>query len=287
MPKRLLWQKWALLLALVVGFAIGAEVVWFLTRPPKPAALWAQIFDHSKPTVIVVADSVFSFLQDLTNKSFTTGEYYNRDYLRFLQSEADAGRVNALLPNLAQRQYTSLADALLVGRILQEYSQFRDRASVKFARHLDQRDLRFNNAVLIGSPRSNPWTALFESQLNFRFEFDLQSHLPAIRNLHPRTGEPSVYSQIEGERPESFALVALVRNLSGAGSVLIIGGTNMEATEAAGEWALTKREVDDSLRQAGIPPEKIVPFEVLLRVRTIAESSHRCQVLGIRRVGGN
>jgi hypothetical protein len=283
--SRLPWAFWRVTAALVSGFVLGSLATWWIARPQPPSPLWAKLFDGQRPTVLVVADSVFSALQDLTNQEFGAEEYANRDYLRYLHQEANAGRINPLLPQIAQRQYTSLADALLVGRILQQHSAFRQRTSVRFARHLDQRELRFSNAILIGSPRSNPWTGLFASQLNFRFEFDRESRIPIVRSLRPLNGEQSVYSQTGAPSPEAFAVVALLRNLSGAGHALLISGTNMEATEAAGEWALSPEVMEPALRRFGMTPENIAPFEALLRVRATAGSPFRSELAAFRRAG--
>ena len=66
--------------------------------------------------------------------------------------------------------------------------------SVSAARSIQIQDLASeDNFVFLGSPRSNPWSALFGDQLDFRFVFDPTTKTEFIRNEHPRPQEASAY----------------------------------------------------------------------------------------------
>ena len=50
-------------------------------------------------------------------------------------------------------------------------------------------DLETNeNLVFLGSPRSNPWTAMYDPSLDFRFAFNDQTQSEFIRDVHPAKG---------------------------------------------------------------------------------------------------
>jgi len=90
----------------------------------------------------------------------------------------------------------------------------------------------------LGSPRSNPWVELFQDQLDFAFEFDSTRRAEFIRNRHPRNGESGTYvPTAEGwGTGQAYAIAALVTNPNQAGEVLLLAGSNAEATEAAGKF---------------------------------------------------
>ncbi len=76
---------------------------------------------------------------------------------------------------IAERQYTGLADLNLVTRIFRVNPAFVERSEVRFARHVDIRDLKTRNVILLGSPRGNPWAELFEPRLTFLARYDVQT----------------------------------------------------------------------------------------------------------------
>jgi hypothetical protein len=271
------------LLAAVAGLSVGAGSTWWLTRPHAPAPLWKLLFDDKSTVLVVVADSAFSFIQELTNRDYTVSEYARRTFFEQLETEVRSGRLSPGVARLGRRQYTSFSDALLVGNILQTHAEFASRTRVRFARHLDQRELRSSNAVILGSPKSNPWAMLFNKKLNFQF-VESVGHAPFIRNLKPRTGELTEYHQSINDRVEGLAVVALVPSLSSTGHVLLIGGTSMEATEAAGEWALRPAGIEACMRQLAAPASVVLPFEALLRIPSVDGSPQAIELIAARRV---
>ena len=68
--------------------------------------------------------------------------------------------------------------------------------------------------ILLGSPRSNPWFALFDDDLDFRFEYDTGRKQEVIRNKKVRDGESAQYvPTAQGwETGHSYGIVAFVRN---------------------------------------------------------------------------
>ena len=81
-----------------------------------------------------------------------------------------------------------------------------------------------DNLILLGSPRSNPWSAFFSDQLNFRFVYDAASGQEIIRNLHPRPHEQAQYvpTALGWATGQSYAIIALVRNPDQNGHVLLL-----------------------------------------------------------------
>jgi hypothetical protein len=109
---------------------------------------------------------------------------------------------------------------------------------VKAARNFRVKDLQTDeNFVFLGSPRSNPWTSIFDPVLDFQFAFDTQTQREFARNVHPGKDERSDYIPTVGgfDTGESFAIISVFHNPGYGGRVLIIAGASGEGTAAAGE----------------------------------------------------
>ena len=112
--------------------------------------------------------------------------------------------------------------------------------------------------------------------------YDADPRREAIRNKHPRKGEPGLYVPTAGgwDTGQAFAVVAFVGNPSQTGHVLLLAGTNAEGTEAAGKLVSNLDTLSGNLRKCGIDPAgPAAHFELLLEVRTMAGSSNTFGVI--------
>jgi hypothetical protein len=261
-------------------------------RVSAPAAghlLWSLLFAPGRETYIVVADSPYTLVQDLAQRSFTL-----QDYQRAGFPPADAFKglgkpVQTLAHEIFWHQYTSLTDTMLAARIMQLPEVAQASASIRFARNLHTRDFKGRNVVLLGSARSNPWCELFEPQLNFRLEYDYTSRRPHIRNRAPRKGESGIYVAQRGAdgSDEIYAVISLIRNLTNDGYVLMIAGTRMEGTEAAGEMLLNQALASDMIRNLGLESGgRFRSFEILVKSSRMEGTFTRAVVVAHRILGG-
>jgi hypothetical protein len=70
--------------------------------------------------------------------------------------------------------------------------------------------------------------------------------------------------------------------------VLLIAGTNMQATEAAGEFVANTEDFDHWLERIGWSGDGELPtFEVLLRVTILGDSSYSTEVVASEPAAGN
>jgi hypothetical protein len=69
------------------------------------------------------------------------------------------------------------------------------------------------------------------------------------------------------------AILAMVPNLGHSGNVLMVSGSSMEATEAAGLFALDPASLK-VLAQLGADPAKLESFELVLRIGAIQGSPY-------------
>ena len=265
------WLPWVLaglLAAACFWLSVGGD------HRPSPVLRqlpWSRVFDAKHNTWIVAADSCFALVQDIEQRSFGLKEYLN-------PSQIPRKGLSGLV---LTRQFTSFADVILASRFQEIAGPYRDRVQIRYARNLHLRDFKSGHYILLGSSRSNPWVELFDERRNFQAGFDPASQSPLFRNRHPQAGEQPVYlTQGSGGRTgETWGLVALLPQPERNGNVLIVEGTNMEGTEAAGEF-LTNPDSLESLARR-LPPGAEY-FEVLLRLTAMAGTPRNTEIAAVR-----
>jgi hypothetical protein len=242
--------------------------------------VWSQLFSKDQPTSIVIADSSLVIVQNVLQKSLTLNEYIAGSYRGLIEQVPDAG-VRDVLKMISHRQYTSVADATLSSELRSIGGRLGARVMVRYARDMHIRDFNSGNFILVGSSHGVPWVELFESNLNFQFQRIGDEQRFGFRNRHPKNGEAGFYtsSKLSSGPQESFATVSMVPNLTGNGTVLMLNGITMEATEAAGEFALNND------LPAVLSSEKLPHFEILLKVASLAGAPHKVDVVAWRRIG--
>ena len=245
---------------------------------------WSRLFGTGQPAGIVVADSCLVILQDVLHTDISLDSYLSREYPETLLNLAPNREVRSALQLITGRQYTSLADLNIATRLVGLSSEFgSNRASIRFSRHLNIRDFKTENFVLIGSRRAVPWAQLFEPQLNFSFEEDRPSHRFHLRNKRPKPGEPATYVPTERDGSlETYADIALLPNLGNSGSVLILSGITSEASEAAGELVSAKGFSQQLARMLGTQAVRDRYFEIILKTTAVAGASRSSQIVTYR-----
>jgi hypothetical protein len=242
---------------------------------------WSTLSNEQRQTTIVCADSTLVLVQELVRRPISLEEYLSPSY-RTLLSTLKAG--DGTTVPLASKQYTSMADVHLVARFMQLNEPLWRTTSVRSARMMQLADFKTGNVILLGSKRAIPWVELFEPQLNFLFEFDETRRVPTIRNRSPHAGEKAEYINGRvGEPGDAFSFVALLPNLAYTGSVLIIAGSSMEATEAAGEFISNPAFSASLMKMLGLQPKsKPRAFEVLLRSGTMPGTWKDSEIVSYR-----
>jgi len=153
------------------------------------------------------------------------------------------------------------------------------------------RDLDHQNAVLIGSPSSNPWVSLYQGKLNFQeSEGAVGNSVKAFVNTHPLYGEKPRYEGLRwtGTVGEDYATIALLPNATNDGSVLALQGLQQEGTEAAGRFLAddeNRRQLKAALGlSTSRQPSDEIWFEALIRSRTVAGAPNSTTLVAVRRI---
>ena len=269
------WMKAALLVAalIVVALAIGCAFFWSeyisLHRSlyawqykPSVAAFWNDVLNASPDTDVVLADASFGLLQDINRKSFSFDEYLSRSYISQLQAQNLSPDTHAMLSRIALWNLGSQDEFKLAGRIL-ALDPLGKKIHLYNARDYMPDLTKRDNVILIGGRISNPWDDLFESRMNFFVQFDINGSI-TVANRTPAVGEQKIYTQTDSVE---YCAVAYLPNPDHNGIVLLIEGTNAEATEAAGDFLLSEDQLSNLKKT--LHANKLPYFEVLLKVSSV------------------
>ena len=229
-------------------------------------------------------------LQDILDTDLQLSAYLDGQYPASLLAKVPDQSLRNALHLISTRQYTSLADLNSAERLSELSRRYTSNApAIRYARHINVRDFKTGNFILLGSRRGIPWVRLFDSQLSFSMEEDKRTKSYFFRNRAPRAGEPDAWRQEAkpDNTVETYADIALVPNLGNTGHVLMLAGIGMEASEAAAEFVAGpefRKALAAIMPKAGGRPQ-FRYFELLLRTRAVAGAARSSQVVTSRVFG--
>lgn len=229
---------------------------------PNLAELWNGVFNASPNTDIVLADASFGLLQDIDRKSFSLDDYVNRSYSAQLQAQAISPDLKAVLDRITGWNLGSQDEFMLARRLL-ALDPTGDAMRLYSARNYVPALAKRDNLILIGARLSNPWQDLFELHSNFVLDF-APSGIITVTNRNPGPNEQATYVQTASSQ---YCVISYLPNPDHSGIVLLIQGTDAEATEAAGDFLLSGDKLA-AFKQT-LKVTRLPYFEVLLRVSSV------------------
>jgi hypothetical protein len=279
----------------VAAVCLFCSAAWYLYQrfhpaqnSPQHTLPWSVLLRPKGTIQVIFCDPEIVTIQRLSNSTLSLSDYANHRYW----PESTSPDVVSMLQLVSFRGVSVAAvDASLALGIAHLISSGTSHTlDTHPARSIRLADFKTEDAfVLFGSPRSNPWVELFASQLDFTFEFDNTTRSEFIRNKHPLKGELTNYiptAQGWGTG-QAYAILALVDNPNQTGQVLLLAGSNAEATEAAGKLAIDLPRLAQTMKTHGFDPKgPSHHFEILLRVSTMAGSSNTFEVIAFHALPG-
>lgn len=279
---------WLLASTLVVSLAVN---VWFARRSPasaaRPMGLAAALtMQSSGPTRVVLDDFAHVLFSQMTGQwSRSVEDYANRRYMDPPAVLSPDSRQIGVWNLLTTRHIVSLGAVATLDRLLRSTPE-PSRLVTVHARNMTAREFRHGNSIVVGSRPNNPWSDMFDPELNFRRE-GLADGQVAFRNQGPRPGEETLYVSGQDASINSgtgYARIAYLSNHSG-GFVLLLNGMNMVTTEAAGEFVTDPERLRELCRLFGVSKPKDLPhLEILLRTTAMDNSVRGASVVAWRRL---
>jgi hypothetical protein len=239
-------------------------------QQPLVNQFWSQLFQKGKPSDVVLGDASLATFQEKTNRTIPLSEYFDRSYLNTIHDQAVSAKVD---PDFAKvlllKRQSSFGDVALVARLSDMAHAVQSDTKVRFARDYSYRELKSDNAVLLGNVASNPWIEPFQDHQTLRWKFDIgQANYYPVDTTAPTANQDKFRSSAQPDRPrEGYATLSLFPNLSGTGSVLIISATGGNATNAALDFLSDEHLMEQLRAQLAQNKGGAFPyFETLIRV---------------------
>lgn len=237
------WKIW-LPVALAVVFATASVSLFLqsrnlqrsrlLTSSPTVKQFWSQVFQSNRSTDLVLGDATLALFEERTGRPVQLSEYFDRSYLNKAGDPETAGKMD---PDLAKvlllKRQTNYGDVALLAQMTDIAHAEQSDTKVRFAREYSFREIKADNAILLGNSSTNPWVEPFQSRQMLRWKYDADRG-----NYYPvdsaATGNDlEKYHTAPGQPAEGYAVVALMPNMGGTGNVLILSGTGGTAMNGA------------------------------------------------------
>jgi hypothetical protein len=247
---------------------------------PAVAAFWTAFLDPHLQTDVVLPDDSASVVEDITKQPIAFGDYLSRGFERQIQSSDMSIDRKTDVYEILKHNLVTLGAVRAAQLVLEEMPSNAPRY-LAYSRDFTADDLKRNDVVLIGGHKAQPWDYLFDGQLNFVTDYDYVRPMQVVRNRAPKPGEQPIYG-VQGASGEliGYATVAYLPNPSRTGHVIILAGTDSDATDAAAAF-LTSEEQMERLRNT-LQVKRFPYFEVLLRASRVNGTFFASELIAFR-----
>jgi hypothetical protein len=270
---------WGIAAGLVIAACLYGSAYLLNRRPSPSQPLWTELFQTSRPTLIVSGDAGLNIFENLARHEVSLDEYTSHSYLDSSFAKTPGGYS---WDPLAIRSYTTMQNSRLSSRLLALHQDNRKLTELLFARDLNMGQLKDSNIIMLGAPQYDPWEHLFEQNLNFTVHYDGVANTITVLNRNPRNGEQPVYTWSPSNPHHGFALITLTNNLSGSGRALLVQGITAAGDDAAGDFLLDDRGIATELAHLKEGSGHVRNFQILLETLTTGGSSEGYRVIAER-----
>jgi len=251
---------------------------------PVVAALWTDFVHSHQEIDIVLPDASVSLTEDIIGHPMSLSEYLNHNYMRLPQSlNLSSDRITDLNGIFAHNLVT-MGDFRAAQQIL-ALTPLSPSLHLTFSRFYTADSVKRNSFILIGGKKANPWVRLFDDQMNFSLDYDNEHSQSFIANRHPQAGEQAVYAvAMDPNAFIGYSVIAYLPNPSRTGNVIILAGTDSDATSAAAEFLTSEEQL--SKFQSTLHLQKLPYFEGLLQTSRLSGTSFSAELLAYRTYPG-
>jgi hypothetical protein len=242
--------------------------------------LWTDFVHSHQQIDIVLPDASVSLSEEIIGHPMSLSDYLNHSYMRLPQSlNLSADRINDL-NGIFSHNLVTMGDFHAAQQIL-ALTPLSSSLHLTFSRFYTADSVKRDSFILIGGKKANPWVRLFDDQMNFSLGYDNVHSQSVIENRHPQSGEQAIYAApMDTNAFIGYSVIAYLPNPSRTGNVIILAGTDSDATSAAAEF-LTSEEKLGKLRKT-LRLQKFPYFEVLLKTSRLSGTSFSAELLAYR-----
>lgn len=288
-------RRWRILTAVSAATAIvlAALLTWSLAAsrreapatPPPNLVTWL-FGGRTQEVSLVLCDSALVVVNAYRAHPMSLDDYIQRHDQRPLPLSGGnpAGATPPEFPG--KRLITSFRDMAFLRRLSEQGPAAGFGIQLRHSRLMQVRDFRSGSHILLGSPWSNPWTTLFEEQLNFRFAEGASGGSFGLKNTQPEPNEQPFYvcSPAQARDGTSYARIAIVPNLSGQMAELLVSGLHTESSEGALDAVLSPAFLEQVRHTTKVAkPGDLVGLELLVGIRAVDGVVHSTRLIASRR----
>jgi hypothetical protein len=271
------WGPWAIscvlaIISLGLWITLERQGVAGKKLSPDSRILWSQLFPQGGSALVVLSDPDFGLWQLLAHKDIPLRDYAN------MRSGIHADQFTNVPSDLLGSTHISLSAAHFLVDVVPISEALNSGLRLRPAQQTNLNDFKSGNVILLGGRRSNPWAELFEPKLHYvtaKLDGQTKSHF----NTRALAEKDGILAAADGE---SYAVIALLPNLTGTGKILMIEGLTMEGTDAACEFLVNPKS--SSLLVQRLKEEfgsATKPFEALLRLAPISGGSVNIELVSL------
>jgi hypothetical protein len=285
-------------LAAALALSLLAVLVWVVWQNRQrrsgiersaPNAIFQTFSINSAPVQVVLTDSSLVLLNNLSGRHFTLEEYVNRSFIDSPEMKTWSPREKHLFNMLLSRQITSWADVRLMKRLANMDQGSESRYHPRHARHMQMRDFKQGNFIVMATAPSNPWAELFESSLTFQARTVGTPGEPgfgqAIVNTKPQARELPEY-RLGGDSRHgqtSPVRIGVLPALGDGGKVMLIAGITMEGTEAGVEFVCDPARLIELRQHLAVEDlAQLRGWEVLLEAGALQGTARSSKIVATR-----
>jgi hypothetical protein len=183
--------------------------------------------------------------------------------------------------------YTGVGEVLAVHALDHTFGLLHRQVRVKRGSLLSLDDVKNNDMIFVGSPAENLTLREIPSTHDFVFralESGVRKGDLAVMNIHPQAGEAAYWvGSPTLDLVEDYSVIALVRGLNPAKSVLILAGTTTIGTQAAVEFVCQQDSLERLLSRLQVSGTgELKPFEAVLRVKVTRGVPVESDIVAVR-----
>ena len=255
-----------------------------------PPSLLSMLFNGTKVTNVVLGDAAFGNMQGILGARLSLEDYLKPGFPGSVMPPGLAPEYVRVFQAIGGTLLCGFGNVVIAQRLTVLAERNRWRLSIRHARELTTRELADGNLILLGSRMSNPWVSLFDKELVFQSEWDVENQVLLFRDTKPLQGGRTAYASAgpNGIPGSAFAVIALLFRSDSAGEdscVMILEGTKAEATEAAWDFVAdpSRRQVVlGGLGKEAAKTKQQRSIEILLETKVMGGSHGEVIVRSVR-----
>lgn len=186
--------------------------------------------------------------------------------------------------------YTGVGEVLAVHNLDRVFNLLHRQIRLKRGSLFSLDDAKNNELIFVGSPAENLTLRDIPGTKEFVFQYLTSGPRTgdlSVANIHPQAGEAGYFIGTQDTSPlsEDYAVVALIKGMDPAHSVLILAGTTTLGTQAAVEFVCDQTSLHELLQRINATAgdaNGVKPFEALLRVKVARGVPVKSSIVAVR-----